>query len=158
MTDSGDTRIRTVVIIGGGTAGWMAAAALSQTLGRSGVAITLVESAEIGTVGVGEATLPQIRDFNRLVGIDEAEMMADGSGIAVGEDHRAKCGLGLAVDPPTVELSAILRDDVDFPELVAPSGRSGGLITGGQVEKLVGHRPRGHGRCLVDIGNVQVGK
>ena len=76
MTDSGDARIRTVVIIGGGTAGWMAAAALSQTLGRTGVAITLVESAEIGTVGVGEATLPQIRDFNRWVGIDEAEMMA----------------------------------------------------------------------------------
>ena len=76
MTSAGDNRIRTVVIIGGGTAGWMAAAALSQTLGRSDVAITLVESAEIGTVGVGEATLPQIRDFNRLVGIDEAEMMA----------------------------------------------------------------------------------
>ncbi|QLC21186.1 tryptophan 7-halogenase [Parasphingopyxis sp. CP4] len=76
MTALGDTRIRTVVIIGGGTAGWMAAAALSQTLGRAGLSIILVESAEIGTVGVGEATLPQIRDFNRLVGIDEAEMMA----------------------------------------------------------------------------------
>lgn len=65
-----------VVIIGGGTAGWMAAAALATHIGPLGVSITLVESAEIGTVGVGEATLPQIREFNRVLGIDEAEMMA----------------------------------------------------------------------------------
>ncbi|HEV2621708.1 MAG TPA: tryptophan halogenase family protein [Frateuria sp.] len=69
-----DTRIRHVVIVGGGTAGWMAATLLARALGP-GVAIRLVESAQIGTVGVGEATIPQIRHINRFLGIDEDEML-----------------------------------------------------------------------------------
>jgi len=64
-----------VVIVGGGTAGWMTAAALTKLLPRA-CNVHLVESEEIGIVGVGEATLPHIRGFNERLGIDEAEFMA----------------------------------------------------------------------------------
>jgi Tryptophan halogenase len=63
-----------IVIVGGGTAGWMAATAVATALrGRSSVEV--VESEEIGIVGVGEATFPSIRNYHRLVGIDEAEFL-----------------------------------------------------------------------------------
>ena len=67
--------IEHIVIVGGGTAGWMAAAALSRLRAGRPVAITLVESEEIGTVGVGEATIPPFLDFNRLLEVDEREML-----------------------------------------------------------------------------------
>lgn len=63
-----------IVIAGGGTAGWIAAAALSHQMGEL-LDITLVESEEIGTVGVGEATIPPMRTFHRLLGINEQEFM-----------------------------------------------------------------------------------
>ncbi|NCT72724.1 MAG: tryptophan 7-halogenase [Xanthomonadaceae bacterium] len=67
--------VKRVVIAGGGTAGWMAAAALSKTLGKV-LDITLVESEEIGTVGVGEATIPTLVVFHRLLDIKEQDFMA----------------------------------------------------------------------------------
>lgn len=70
-----ESAIRRVVIVGGGTAGWMAASAFSALLAPGGVEITLIESDEIGIVGVGEATIPPIMAFNAMIGIDEDEFL-----------------------------------------------------------------------------------
>jgi tryptophan halogenase len=70
-----DNRIRSVAIVGGGTAGWMAAASLAKSLEHMNVRVQLVESKDIATVGVGEATIPPIMDFIRQLGIDEDEIV-----------------------------------------------------------------------------------
>jgi tryptophan halogenase len=99
-----------VVVVGGGTAGWMAAAAIATGLrGRSTVEV--VESEEIGTVGVGEATFPSIRAYNKLLGIDEAEFL------------RATHGtykLGIEFRDWRVRGESYFHTFGDFGELVGP--------------------------------------
>jgi len=78
MSASSDSSIRKIVIVGGGTAGWMAAAPLAQRFAQAGPArpeIVLVESPDIGTIGVGEATLPPIRAYNATLGLDGADFV-----------------------------------------------------------------------------------
>jgi tryptophan halogenase len=72
-------KIHKVVVAGGGTAGWMAAASLSKLLGKT-LDITLIESDEIPTVGVGEATIPTLLTLHELLGINEREFMAEVNG------------------------------------------------------------------------------
>lgn len=86
MDATEDPRIRNVVIVGGGTAGWMAAAALVQHFRGAPLTITVVESSEIGTIGVGEATIPTIRRFYAQLGMSDAEVM---------QATQATCKLGI---------------------------------------------------------------
>ncbi|MEP5938367.1 MAG: tryptophan halogenase family protein [Erythrobacter sp.] len=79
MTDPHSAPLRKILIVGGGSAGWMAAAFLSRILGRV-AEIELLESDAIGTVSVGEATIPPIRKFNKFCGVDEASFLRETHG------------------------------------------------------------------------------
>nr|AGU11731.1 Tryptophan halogenase [uncultured organism] len=85
MGEDAPDRIRQVVIVGGGTAGWMAAAALVKHFVATDLRITLVESSDIGTIGVGEATIPTIRRFYAKLGLtDQAVMEATSATVKLG--------------------------------------------------------------------------
>ena len=75
-----ERRLRRIVVVGGGTAGWMTAAAFAKAAGTQNQSVTLVESDEIGIVGVGEATIPAIQQYNKLLEIDEDEFVRETSG------------------------------------------------------------------------------
>ena len=69
------SRVQNVVVVGGGTAGWTAAAAVAKLIGAN-LNVVLVESDAIGTVGVGEATIPPFRTMHRLLKVNDADFLA----------------------------------------------------------------------------------
>lgn len=71
----GHQKINSIVIAGGGTAGWMTAASLSKHFAHTAISIKLIESSEIGSIGVGEATIPTLRRFYHKLGMDDLELM-----------------------------------------------------------------------------------
>lgn len=75
VMEHNDKRLKSILILGGGTAGWMAAAALTRLTIGSGTRVTVVEAPDIPIVGVGEATIPPIRKFNALIGLDESVLL-----------------------------------------------------------------------------------
>ncbi|HJV69220.1 tryptophan halogenase family protein [Ideonella sp.] len=129
-----------IVIVGGGTAGWMAAAALATGLrGRSTVEV--VESEEIGIVGVGEATFPSIRNYNRMVGIDEAEFLRATNGTYK---------LGIQFCDWRVKGEHYFHTFGDFGQLGGP------YALWGQYRRLAGAAPGAFGeQCLPTVMAMQ---
>ena len=124
-----------IVIAGGGTAGWMAAAALSRFLGPAG-RITLVESEAIGTVGVGEATIPQIHLFVGGLGLHEAELV---------RETRATYKLG-------IEFDGWLGEGHRYMHAFGMVGRAAGIIPFRQLW----HRARAEEIRTAELAKVRV--
>jgi tryptophan halogenase len=125
--EAGGVAALKVVIVGGGTAGWMCAAALARLLDPSRYSVRLVESDEIGTVGVGEATLPQIKAFNGVLGVDEAEFMREtGATFKLGIEF---VGWGRGEDAPYIHPFGAFGErwgGVDFHQLWTRARLAGG--------------------------------
>jgi tryptophan halogenase len=133
-----DNRIRSVVIVGGGTAGWMAAASLAHYFAKNRLAMTLVESTDIGTVGVGEATIPAIRDYYLDLGIDEFELMrATQATVKLGIEFRDWSVRGTSFIHPFALFGAAARD-VPFHQYWLKLHRFGDQAEFGEV--LAGDR------------------
>ncbi|HJS13231.1 tryptophan halogenase family protein [Sphingopyxis sp.] len=123
--------IENVVIVGGGTAGWMAAAAFARFLDNGRRTITLIESDEIGIVGVGEATIPPIQNFNAKLGLNESEFLRATQGtFKLGIEFRNWGRQGDSYFHPFGELGHDLQG-VPFHQLWLREQGRGGLIGAG---------------------------
>ncbi|CAL4869923.1 Flavin-dependent tryptophan halogenase PrnA (plasmid) [Asticcacaulis sp. MM231] len=133
---------RQVVIVGGGTAGWMAAAFIAHITQGKLADITLIESESIGTIGVGEATIPPIKRFNRLLGINE---------VAFIRDTQATFKLGIEFVNWSRPGSAYIHP---FGAIGAPIGRTGfeHFLT---RRRLEGHRESFEDYCLNCVASRQ---
>lgn len=110
-------RIGHIVIVGGGTAGWMAAAGMARMLDTRQMSVTVVESDEIGTIGVGEATIPSLITFNNMLGLDEAEFLKQVRGtIKLGIEFNNWSRLGETYFHP-FGIYGIDRPEVRFHEM-----------------------------------------
>lgn len=115
MSEGSQQPIRSIVIVGGGTAGWMAASSLSHFLAKHDIKIRLIESEQIGTVGVGEATIPPIMNFIHSLGIDENELVRETNAtFKLGIEFRDWTGLGDSYIHPFGDTGFDL-DEVPFP-------------------------------------------
>lgn len=120
--------INNIVIVGGGTAGWMAAASLSRFFEGKSSVITLIESEQIGTVGVGEATIPGIRQFNHSLGIDEIDFIKKtNASFKLGIEFRDWHKPGSRFFHPFSDYGVSLQG-VDFHHYVARLREAGAVI------------------------------
>jgi len=125
MADPRQKNLKKIVIVGGGSAGWMTAAALSSLLPKGSASLTLIESDKIGTVGVGEATIPDMINFNAMLGINEAEFLKATNGtFKLGIEFIDWCKLGTSYLHPFGQHGVDMQG-IDFHQYWLHSMKSG---------------------------------